>query len=151
MIFLAASLTDALDGWIAKRFGQQTQLGEILDPLADKSLAIGLYITLAWQGWVPFWLVLAVVSRDSIILVGAMAYHYLTGLLEITPSLLSKFNTALQLGFIALVLLDAATALEFKRVQTYLAFVVLVTTVGSGLHYVFVWLRKVAYFEYQNR
>ena len=141
-VFLLAGLTDAADGFVAKRFHQQTELGKVLDPVADKALVVSLYISLAWLGWVPFWLVVAVVARDGIIVVGALGYHYLTGALEMVPTLLSKANTALQLGFVALVLVDAAAAVDLGALRAGLAWAVLLTTVASGVQYIVVWLGK---------
>ncbi len=151
-LFILAGLTDAADGFVAKRFHQETQLGKVLDPIADKALAVALalYITLAWQGWVPFWLVVAVVSRDGIIVGGAMAFHYLTGALEITPTLLSKLNTALQLTLVALILVDAALPWELETGRGALAVLVLATTVASGLQYVVLWLRKAVHYEHSR-
>ncbi|KPV41461.1 hypothetical protein AN478_02515 [Thiohalorhabdus denitrificans] len=141
-LFVLAGLTDAADGFVAKRFGQETRLGKVLDPIADKALVVTAYVTLGWMGLIPFWLVLAVVTRDLVILVGALAYHYLTGALEMAPSVLSKFNTALQLALVALVLLEAVLALGLGEWLGWLAVAVLATTVASGLQYVLVWVRK---------
>lgn len=141
-LFVLAGLSDAADGLVAKRFNQVTELGKVLDPIADKALVMALYITLAWLGWVPFWLVVAVVARDGIIVAGALAFHFVTGALEITPTRLSKANTTVQLAFVALVLVDAALAPDLAVVRWYLEMAVLATTVASGLQYVVLWLRK---------
>ncbi len=146
-LFLIAGLSDAADGFLAKRFGQATRLGRVLDPLADKALVVTLYITLGWEGWVPFWLVVAVVSRDAIIVSGAMVFHYLTGALEIAPTYLSKANTTVQLALLAFILVEAAGGLDLAAWRGYLAWLVLITTVGSGLQYIILWLRKVTHFE----
>jgi cardiolipin synthase len=150
-LFVLAGLSDAADGFVAKRFRQETELGKILDPIADKALAVALFVTLAWLGWIPFWLVVAVVSRDALIVVGALGYHYLTSALEMAPSLLSKANTAVQLTYLALVLVDAAIAPDLAQWRGLLAVVVLATTVASGLHYVVVWLRKALAHEQASR
>ena len=146
-LFAVAGLSDAADGFVAKRFNQQTELGKVLDPIADKALAVALYVTLAWLGWVPFWLVVAVVARDAIIVTGALVFHYLTGALEMAPTYLSKANTAVQLVFVALTMVDAAFALDLAEWRAYLAVAVLATTVASGLQYVVVWLRKAMHHE----
>ncbi|HKJ70949.1 MAG TPA: CDP-alcohol phosphatidyltransferase family protein [Gammaproteobacteria bacterium] len=142
MLFVFAGLSDAADGFVAKRFGQETDLGKVLDPIADKALAVALYVTLAWLGWVPFWLVLAVVARDALIVSGALAFHYLTGALEMAPTYLSKANTAMQLVYLGVILVDAALAVDLAAWRSGLALVVLATTVASGLQYVVLWLRK---------
>jgi len=146
-VFLIAGLSDAADGFLAKRFEQQTRLGKVLDPVADKALVVTLYVALGWVGWVPFWLVLAVVSRDALIITGALIFHYLTGALEIEPTYLSKANTAVQLALLALILVDAATAWDLGWWRSTLAVVVLVTTVASGVQYILLWLRKMGRFE----
>ena len=140
--FLVAGVTDALDGYVAKHWNQVTRLGATLDPIADKGLVVAAYVSLAWLGWIPFWLVLVVVSRDVIIVTGAALYHYLTGALEMAPTWLSKANTALQLGYVAATLLDAALGAHWQRPEWGLAVLVGVVTVASGLQYVVVWLGK---------
>jgi cardiolipin synthase len=146
-LFAFAGLTDAADGFVAKRFGQETELGKVIDPIADKALVVALYVSLAWLGWVPFWLVVAVVARDAIIVAGALAFHYLTGALEMAPTYLSKANTAVQLVYVGLVLVDAAFAADLAAWRGYLAALVLVTTIASGLQYVVLWLRKAIRYE----
>lgn len=141
-VFVAAGLTDAADGYLARRRGQITRLGSVLDPVADKALVVAAYVTLAWLEWIPFWLVLVVVSRDAIIVVGAVLYHYLTGALEMAPTLLSKANTALQLGYVAVTLVDAALGEVWTRPGVALAVLVALGTVASGIQYVVVWLGK---------
>jgi cardiolipin synthase len=150
-LFAFAGLTDAVDGYVAKHFHQETELGKFLDPVADKALVVALYISLTWLGWIPFWLMVAVVARDGIIVVGALGFQYLTGALEMAPTVLSKANTAFQLGYVALVLLDAAAAMDLAGWRKLLAGVVLVTTVASGLQYVLVWLRKALAHEQDPR
>lgn len=147
LLYLFAGLSDAADGFAAKRLGQVTELGKVLDPIADKALAVALYVTLAWLGWIPFWLVVAVVARDGIILAGALAFHFVTGNLEVAPTRLSKANTGVQLAFVALVLVDATFGPDLAAWRTNMAALVLVTTVASGLQYVVVWLRKALRYE----
>ncbi|MFA9459419.1 CDP-alcohol phosphatidyltransferase family protein [Thiohalorhabdus sp. Cl-TMA] len=147
VLFVLAGISDAVDGFVAKRFGQETQLGKVLDPIADKALVVTVYVALAWVALIPFWLVVAVVSRDLIIVGGALAYHYLTGALEMVPTFLSKLNTALQLALVTLVLVEAALPMGVHVWVDWLAVLVLVTTVASGLQYVVVWLRKAWAYE----
>jgi cardiolipin synthase len=146
-VFVLAGITDAADGFVAKRWNQVTRLGATLDPIADKGLVVAAYITLAWLQWIPFWLVLVVVSRDVIIVTGAALYHYLTGALEMAPTVLSKANTAIQLTYIAATLLDAALGAAWARPEVGLPLLVGGATVASGLQYVVVWLGKAVRYE----
>lgn len=146
-VFVVAGLTDAADGYVAKHWNQLTRLGAVLDPIADKALVMAAYVSLAWLGWLPFWLVLVVVSRDVIILLGALLYEYLTGALEMAPTWLSKANTALQLIYVTATLLDAALGARWERPEVGLVLVVGLVTVASGLQYVVVWLGKALHHE----
>ena len=71
-IFVAAGVSDAVDGFLAKRFGMETELGRYLDPLADKALLVAVFITLGQMGYLPVWLVILVVSRDVLIIGGVL-------------------------------------------------------------------------------
>ena len=104
LLILTAGLTDALDGYLARRFQWTSRLGSILDPIADKLLVFATYVTLAWLGHVPVWLTVLIVGRDVVIMTGATAYHYVVGVFDMTPTLLSKANSAFQILFAVLVL-----------------------------------------------
>lgn len=93
LLYTRRGLSDALDGYIAKRYHCASRLGSILDPLADKLLLVSTYVALAWLGLLPVWLVAAVAARDILILVGAVSYHLLIGEYEMKPTLISKLNT----------------------------------------------------------
>ncbi len=111
--FVVASLSDALDGFIARRFNQFSRLGRILDPLADKGLMLAAVITLSFSRWhymLPVWFVVLIISRDVIILGGFALVQHLTSHLEVQPSLLGKACTASQMIVIVLVLLQSPTA-----------------------------------------
>jgi cardiolipin synthase len=144
VVFAVAGVTDALDGYVARHWSGISRLGAVLDPVADKALVVTAYAVLAWQGWLPGWLALAVVGRDAVIVAGAGLFHQRTGGLEMAPTRLSKTNTALQLGYVAATLLDAALGAGWTRPEPGLALLVALTTVASGLQYVVVWLRKAA-------
>ncbi|WP_233459567.1 CDP-alcohol phosphatidyltransferase family protein [Acidithiobacillus ferrooxidans] len=109
VIFFAAAITDALDGWIARHYHLQTRLGAVLDPVADKLLVVTTVITLTWLQRIPLWLTVAVISRDLLIVGGGLLYLLLIGKFSIHPTLLSKWNTALQFVVIVLVLLEASS------------------------------------------
>ena len=102
--FVFAGITDAVDGYIAKRFDQRTELGAYLDPLADKTLIVSIYVSLAIFGFIPPWLVILVVSRDFMIVGGVLLSTFVDKPLAIQPLLVSKANTLAQIVFAALVL-----------------------------------------------
>ena len=104
LLFLAAGVSDALDGFLAKRFGMASELGAYLDPLADKALIVSIYVSLGIAARIPAWLVILVVSRD-VMIVGAVLLSWLLNRpLAIKPLLVSKLNTVAQIVFAALVL-----------------------------------------------
>ena len=106
-LFALAGATDALDGFIAKRFHMETTLGRYLDPLADKLLLLAGFITLTVLDLLPLWLTLLVVTRDVVIVGGALVYQTMTGTLEIKPLRISKVNTVCQMLLLFLVLQHA--------------------------------------------
>ncbi|MDH4100298.1 MAG: CDP-alcohol phosphatidyltransferase family protein, partial [Nitrospirota bacterium] len=99
-IFLVAALTDALDGFIARTFNMQTQVGTWLDPIADKLLLISSIVVMAVVGKVPLWLVILIVSRDVIILTGCVLIYFLYDQLAVRPSVLGKATTFTQLALV---------------------------------------------------
>lgn len=104
VLFLVAGLSDAVDGFLAKRFGMQTDLGALLDPIADKALLVSIYVALGIAGEIPRWLVILVVSRD-IMIVGAVIVSWLVDRpIPMKPLMVSKLNTVVQVLFAALVL-----------------------------------------------
>ena len=94
---LVAGLSDALDGYLARRFDWKSWLGGLLDPAADKLLMFSLFVTLTCLGWVPAWFTAIVIGRDLVIIAGTIAYKVLVGPLEGNPTLVSKTNTVLQI------------------------------------------------------
>lgn len=143
-VFAFAGLTDGLDGFLAKRCGWMSELGKILDPLADKILLVGVFITLGALGVVPLWLAVAAVLRDVVITAGAIIYKSLYGYGELQgrPTAISKLNTLCQIIYLLLVV--AARAGEFapQIATTILGALVFVTTVVSGLDYVITYSRR---------
>lgn len=140
MVFLVAGISDALDGFIAKRFHLESRLGAILDPAADKLLLVTAYVMLAMTGDIPFWLMLAVVFRDLFIVGGYLVYTSMFGPVRMRPSLLSKLNTFLQLALVFLVLASDATGLDIAAWIAVLVYAVLVSTIASGAHYLWSWI-----------
>lgn len=141
-LFAVAAATDGLDGFLAKRYGWTSELGKILDPLADKILLVGVFITLAALGRVPMWLAVAAVARDVVITAGAIIYNALYGYPHGRPTAISKLNTLCQILYLLLVVAAAATAREPQVAITVLGALVFVTTVVSGIDYVITYTRK---------
>jgi len=139
ILFTVAGVSDGLDGYIAKRFNFISRLGSILDPLADKLLLISTYVALGWLNQLPLWIVIVVIGRDVVILFGAMAYHRLVGAYEMAPSWISKGNTFFQILLGLSVVLSADGAALPEQLIDVLIYTVSVTTVLSGLDYVWTW------------
>jgi cardiolipin synthase len=142
LLVAVAGVSDALDGYLAKRFDWRSRLGGLLDPVADKLLLVSLYVTLALSAWVPTWLAGVVLGRDVVIVTGAIAYTLLIGPVQPEPSAVSKFNTLTQLACVVLVLVDQASAHVFAPLVQVAGAAVLVMGVVSGLDYVLRWTDK---------
>jgi cardiolipin synthase len=142
VLFAIAAASDILDGYLAKTFGWSSELGKLLDPLADKLLLVSVFITLAVIGLVPVWLAAIAVLRDIVIGVGAGIYKWLFGPLEGRPTIPSKINTLVQLLFVIAVVWNAAFHDLPGWVIQGLGASVLVTTLISGVDYVITYSRK---------
>jgi cardiolipin synthase len=141
-LFAFAAATDGLDGFLAKRCGWTSELGKILDPLADKILLVGTYITLAVIGFVPLWLAIVVVGRDIVITLGAILYNWIYGYPNGRPTGISKLNTLCQIVFALLIVGSHAVNHVPELAITVLGALVFVTTVVSGLDYVITYAKK---------
>ena len=131
-VFVAAGISDALDGYIAKRFDQRTPLGALLDPIADKALLAGVYITLGLADQLPHWLVILVVLRDLLIVGG---YLLIQGTAAPQPLFISKVNTLVQISLIGFVLARLGLGIDEGWLTGLLVDAAAVTTVWSGLSY----------------
>lgn len=138
IVFVVAGITDGLDGYIAKRYNAQTQLGAILDPLADKALLVSSYVMLSMMQLIPFWLVVAVVFRDVVIVCGYLIFILFFGAVETQPLKISKLNTFLQIVFIVMVLGMLAGASQLSVLIHPLSYAVLITSIASGCAYVYI-------------
>ena len=148
VVFFVAGVSDAVDGFLAKRLGMQSYIGGYLDPIADKTLLVSIYISLSFQELLPLWLVILVVSRDLLIVGGALLLFTLNQPTQIAPSLSSKLNTLLQITLAALVIGILAFELDsFANVIVTLTVAVAVTTVVSGTGYLVAWSRRMADME----
>ena len=108
-VFALAAISDGLDGFIARRYNQRTQLGVILDPLADKGLLLSGILTLSFSNWhyaFPIWFPVLVIARDVVVVAGALLLHYVNGKVHVRPSWLGKVATFLQMLAIAAVMLQ---------------------------------------------
>jgi cardiolipin synthase (CMP-forming) len=142
VLFALAGISDGLDGYLAKRYGWTSRVGAILDPLADKALLVSTYLALGWLGLLPLWLVAAVIVRDIVIIGGAAAYHYRIGRFDLTPLRISKLNTLLQIALALLVVFGQELVAIPPALLMLFVYVVLVSTLISGLAYVWVWGRR---------
>ena len=142
-LFGVAAASDGIDGFLAKRFGWQTDLGGLLDPIADKLLLATVFVMLALLGSVPVWLTATVIARDCIIVLGAVAYRITLGPVVARPSRVSKLNTLCQVIFILVVIGTPQFSWPLAW-QTFLGALVFVTVAVSGLDYVLVYSRLAA-------
>lgn len=140
IVFILAGLSDGADGLIARLFGQKSRLGTFLDPLADKILLIAAFVTLAIINRIPPWLSVIVISRDVLILLGALILFLNNSHLTIRPSILSKMTTCLQLLTVFLVLAKEYVGI-FMQFSHYILMLTGLLTISSGLHYMRYWFK----------
>ncbi len=146
-VFVCAGLTDGLDGLLARRFNQRSQLGTVLDPIADKLMMVTAFIVLSMRGIfpspvpshlpVPFWVTVTVISRDVFIIVGAAAINIMTGFRGFRPSWLGKVNTTVQIGAIAAIMFAASVPYYTGYYLPTVYATVFILAILSGLHYIF--------------
>ncbi len=142
LLFVIAGVSDALDGFLAKRFGWTSELGGLLDPIADKLLLLGAILTLGWLHELPVWLVLLVIARDAIIVVGALCYHALIERFQASPLIISKLNTLLQLTLVFVVIVSYGMIPLPAWLLTGLIYLTALTTCWSGAAYMWQWGRR---------
>jgi cardiolipin synthase len=140
-LFGVAAVSDGIDGFLARRFGWQSELGGILDPIADKLMLATVFVMLAILGSVPVWLTAAVIARDCVIVLGAVSYRLLLGPVPARPSMVSKLNTLCQATFILSVI--GGQLFAWASIWTLpLGALVFVTVTISGIDYVLVYGRR---------
>jgi cardiolipin synthase len=147
VVFLLAGVSDALDGFLAKRFNWHTELGAYLDPIADKALLVSIYVTLGLAGHLPVWLVIAVVSRDILIIGAVMLSWMLSRPIAMQPLLVSKVNTFSQIILAGLVLAELGLGLGLERVIWVLIWITGSLTILSAAAYFWGWLGHMASYE----
>src|SRR4051812_31949938 len=141
-LFLVAGLSDAVDGWLARRNGGGNTVGALLDPVADKALLVSMYVTLAAVKVLPDWLAILVVFRDLLI-VGGVVVLSLTGQsVLIRPLYVSKLNTAFQIALVAAALATSGYHINAPIVLTGMVWLVAASTLASGAAYVWVTARR---------
>jgi cardiolipin synthase len=150
-LFVAAGLSDAVDGFLAKHFRAHSRIGGYLDPLADKALLVSVYVTLGWQGYLPAWLVIMVVFRDALIVLGIALSHALGQPLHMKPLVVSKINTGLQIALAAAVLLFHGQGYDGRWLLPALTALVGASTLVSGAAYVVRGLKGAARIEGASR
>lgn len=139
-IFVLCAVTDAVDGWLARRWNQITPLGQMLDPLADKALINSAYLASAAAGYLPWWLAALVLGRDLLILAGAALSRSFGLGHDLLPIAIGKVSTALQMILIVVLLGSAVLGVEDFAIPSALIVAVTVATVASGLLYAASWL-----------
>jgi cardiolipin synthase len=139
ILIVVAGLSDVLDGFLAKAFDWHSRLGSLLDPAADKLLVMSCFVTLSYAGLIEPGLTAIVIGRDVVIVLGALAYQFLFGELSGKPTLISKLNTACQLGFVVLTILAEVVTFPPERWLGLLGAAVVFTSITSGLNYIVVW------------
>ena len=144
VLFLLAGLSDAADGYLAKRFGWHTELGAYLDPIADKVLLVSIYLTLGFTNHLPVWLVIAVVSRDILIIGAFILSWILSRPVTVYPLLVSKANTLAQLVLAGLVLAELGLGLGLEPFVAVFIWVTGALTILSAAVYFWVWLKHMA-------
>jgi cardiolipin synthase len=147
LLFLVAGLSDAVDGYIAKRFGWQSELGAYLDPLADKLLLVSIFIALGIRGALPSWIVIAMVSRDLLIVAGVLLAWVLDRPVVVKPYKISKLNTVAQIALASLVLADEAFHWHLDTLRTVLMLLTAALTFASLSAYLKDWLRHLAGYD----
>lgn len=135
LVFCVASLTDLLDGYIARSRGSQTRLGAFLDPVADKLLLTSAFVTLTWLKVIPFWIAVVVVSRDLVLSVGVVLIHLSGGTVHPSPSWLGKISTVFQMVTVLAAMITYYFGI-LRGMPAVFAWITAVFTVSSGLQYI---------------
>ena len=144
VVFLVAGISDGIDGFLAKRFGWQTELGAYLDPLADKLLLVSIFVALGVLGEIPSWLAIGVVSRDILIVAGVVLAWLLDHPVTINPLWVSKANTVAQILLAGAVLADLGFNLGLENLRWVLIWATAILTALSLAAYLRQWVRHMS-------
>ncbi|MCT8990830.1 CDP-alcohol phosphatidyltransferase family protein [Chelativorans sp. SCAU2101] len=139
--FVAAALSDGVDGFIARQFNQRSDLGAYLDPIADKLLLVSVFVVLGYMGHLPLWLVVAAVSRDGLIVGGVVLSAVMGNPVAMKPLLVSKANTLAQLLLASLVLAGLSLSFSLGIVYGILVYLSGLLTIASGAAYLVGWIK----------
>ncbi|MEM8573273.1 MAG: CDP-alcohol phosphatidyltransferase family protein [Pseudomonadota bacterium] len=147
VVFMLAGISDAADGFLAKRYGWRTELGAYLDPIADKALLVAIYVALGLSGHLPVWLVIVVVSRDVLIVGAVLLAWMMWRPVEVKPLAVSKINTFTQIALAGLVLAQLGLGLGLGGLVSILIWITGGLTVLSAIVYFSGWLRHMMSYE----
>jgi cardiolipin synthase (CMP-forming) len=139
--FLAAGISDAVDGFIARQFNQRSELGAYLDPMADKLLLVSVFVVLGFMDELPLWLVVAAVTRDALIVCAVLLSTIMAKPVAVKPLFVSKANTAVQIVLAAIVLGDLALGVDLGLVREVLILLCGLLTAASAGAYLVPWLK----------
>lgn len=142
-----AGASDALDGWLARRFDWSSRFGAAMDPVADKLLVAVLFVVFTIQGHIPLWVAILVLTRDFVIMGGAGVYRLLFERISFEPTFVSKANTAMQIVMLLMLLLSKCefgwlSDLSGQLVDPYCFYILAVLGLGSGIDYVITWGKR---------
>lgn len=138
VLFLAAGITDTIDGVIARVMDSKSALGASLDPLADKLLLVSSFLMLTWIGAIPPWLMILVLTRDAVILGGYLAIYFVSTPIEVNPTPVSKFNTFLEMLTVGFALVTLARPdIPMAQINRVVCHLTGTTIAISGVHYVY--------------
>lgn len=141
LLFLVGGLSDGLDGFLARRYSWETDLGVLLDPMGDKLMMLCSYLLLGWHGLLPWWLVVLVIARDFILVFGTLLYRKFIGQAKLKPLFISKLNTVFQILLVLIVMLSQVINIHQFIIDSIL-WLVAVTTIMSGYAYITEWGRR---------
>jgi cardiolipin synthase len=144
LLFVVAGVSDAVDGFLARRFGMGSELGAYLDPMADKALLVSIYLTLAIIGIIPAWVAILVISRDIMIVSAVLLSWLLDNPVEMRPFLVSKLNTFAQIAFAAALLAAKAFDVTFGMWFQLSMWTIAALTLASAAAYLAFWIRHMA-------
>ena len=147
VLMAVAGASDALDGWLARRFNWHSRFGAAMDPVADKLLVAAMFLIFTLQGHIPVWVAVIVLGRDAIIMTGAGAYRLFFEPIQFAPTLVSKANTATQIIMLLMLLLGLCefgrlSELSLQLVDPYFFYFLALLGLVSGVDYVRTWGRK---------
>ncbi|MBI1620298.1 CDP-alcohol phosphatidyltransferase family protein [Aquamicrobium zhengzhouense] len=145
--FVTAGLSDAVDGFIARKFNQRSELGAYMDPMADKILLVSVFIALGLMKELPLWLVIGVVSRDALIVLAVLLSSIMSRPVAMKPLMISKANTTVQIVLAIIVLAELAFETVLGPLRPGLVILCGLLTVGSAAAYLVQWLRHMGHHE----